>query len=228
MQISYDYSRGEPRQRFSKNQERTGGDCIDCGRCVEVCPTGIDIRNGLQMECVGCTACIDACDEIMVKVGFPNRLIRYASKNNIETKQKFQWTTRVKAYTVLLLILSTAMTILIATRKSVDTYMARVSGQLYQEVGKDSLSNYYSFKIINKTNDSIPFDFNVMDYHGSFKIVGDKAKILKPEAINEYYVWLTLPRSEIKKRSTKIKVELTDMSGHAIDRIKSSFYGPFI
>lgn len=77
MQISYDYRRGEERGRFKKGETRTLGDCVDCKKCVMVCPTGIDIRDGVQMDCVGCTACIDACDEVMVKVGLLVGLIRY-------------------------------------------------------------------------------------------------------------------------------------------------------
>lgn len=227
MQVSYDYVRGESRQRFSKNKERTGGDCIDCYRCVDVCPTGIDIRNGIQMECIGCTACIDACNEMMHKVGFTPNLIRYASKVNIEQKQKFRFTNRVKAYTALLFLLMVVMGVLIYTRKSVDTYMTRVSGQLYQEVGKDSLSNYYQFKIINKTTKEVPFDFQTINMNGSFKVVGNKPKVLKPESLNEFYVWLTLPREQVKKRSTKISVEIVSPNHQQIDQVKSSFYGPF-
>lgn len=227
MQISYDHIRGNNPERFSKNKERTGGDCIDCLRCIDVCPTGIDIRNGIQMECVGCTACIDACDEMMAKVGFEPNLIKYASKNNIENKKKFEWTTRVKAYTVLLICLFGVLLTLIITRKSVDSYMSRVGGQLYQEVGKDSLSNYYEFKLINKTTKPVPFDFRADQFKGSFKVVGNKSKVLLPEAINAYYVWITIPKSEIKERSTKIRVQIVDQNNIVLNKVKSSFYGPF-
>jgi cytochrome c oxidase accessory protein FixG len=96
MQISYDYGRGEPRGRYKKNEERKTGDCIDCRKCVLVCPTGIDIRDGVQMDCVGCTACIDACDEVMDKIGFARGLIRYASENEIAEKKPFQFTAKMK------------------------------------------------------------------------------------------------------------------------------------
>ena len=86
--IAYDYTRGEQRGKITKNSVRKEGDCIDCSLCVQVCPTGIDIRNGTQLECVNCTACIDACDHVMDKVGFEKGLIRYASENGIVNKSK--------------------------------------------------------------------------------------------------------------------------------------------
>ena len=98
MQVSYDYVRGEPRGKMSKKVENNFGDCIDCKKCVIVCPTGIDIRDGVQMECVGCTACIDACDEVMDKISRPRGLIRYASERGIRENKKFVFTTRMKAY----------------------------------------------------------------------------------------------------------------------------------
>jgi len=159
IQIAYDYKRGEDRAKLKKKEERTAGDCIDCNKCVQVCPTGIDIRDGLQMECVGCTACIDACDDVMEKGGFDKGLIRYASENEIEGKGKFHFNKRMKAYSVLLLALLGFIGFLVATRNDIDTVVSRVKGQLYQEINDDSLSNLYSVKIINKTAD--PVDFNI-------------------------------------------------------------------
>src|SRR5690606_82105 len=109
--VAYDYVRGEStngRAKFRKNEDRTEkgvGDCIDCFQCVHVCPTGIDIRNGTQLECVNCTACIDACDHIMESVNMPKGLIRYASESEISKKEKFQFTARMKGYSAVLLIL---------------------------------------------------------------------------------------------------------------------------
>jgi cytochrome c oxidase accessory protein FixG len=152
MQISYDYVRGEPRGKFSKHREESLGNCVDCHKCVDVCTTGIDIRNGSQMECVRCTACIDACDEIMEKFNFEKGLIRYASENQISEKKPFEYNTRMKAYTVVLLILITIVAVLIYRIRSIDTYIVRTKGQLYQEIGTDTLSNMYTLKIINKTD----------------------------------------------------------------------------
>ncbi len=109
--VAYDYKRGEKekgRAKFNKKEDRPAsgkGDCIDCKQCVHVCPTGIDIRNGTQLECVNCTACIDECDTIMEKIGYPKGLIRYASVDNIEKKAKFKFTPRIKGYTAVLTIL---------------------------------------------------------------------------------------------------------------------------
>jgi cytochrome c oxidase accessory protein FixG len=108
--VAYDHVRGEGengRKKWRK-EDRTAagyGDCIDCNQCVVVCPTGIDIRNGTQLECVNCTACIDECDTIMEKVGLPKGLIRYASEDEIVNKEKFKLTTRMKGYIVVLTIL---------------------------------------------------------------------------------------------------------------------------
>jgi cytochrome c oxidase accessory protein FixG len=109
MVVAYDHKRGESRSKFHKNEDRLAqgkGDCIDCKLCVSVCPTGIDIRNGTQLECINCTACIDECDHMMESVGLKKGLIRFVSENGIKNGTKFEWTRRVKAYTVLLIGLS--------------------------------------------------------------------------------------------------------------------------
>ncbi|MBL7790145.1 MAG: cytochrome c oxidase accessory protein CcoG [Chitinophagales bacterium] len=227
MQVAYDYVRGETRERYSKNRERQGGDCVDCHKCVDVCPTGIDIRNGLQMECVGCTACIDACNEIMDKFGFERNLIRFASKENIEKKEGFKFTTRVKAYTILLTILAGILLTLIFTRSSVSSYLNRVGGQLYQEVDTDTLSNYYLIKIINKNNYDLPFQFKVNKIAGRVKVVGNKELVLKKEAVTEYYFWVYTHKNQIKKRNTKIEVVLEDKNQKELDKSKTNFYGPY-
>ena len=102
--VVYDFIRGEKRGNPKRNSAEDLGDCIDCDQCVDVCPTGIDIRNGTQLDCVNCTACIDACDEIMDTVGYDKGLIRYTSENNIETGEKFSFNARIISYSIIFLV----------------------------------------------------------------------------------------------------------------------------
>jgi cytochrome c oxidase accessory protein FixG len=226
MQISYDYKRGEERGKLKKTETRTHGDCIDCHKCVMVCPTGIDIRDGVQLDCVGCTACIDACDEVMDKVGFPKGLIRYASENQIANGTAFRFNTKMKAYTALLIVLLVAMSVMIATRKTVDTYISRVKGQLYQEVEGGKLSNLFEAKILNKTNKEIPVELKVEGLSGEIKLVGGKEFLLKKESINDYNFFVEIPKSEIRDRSSNITIGVYS-EGQKIQSVKTKFLGPF-
>ena len=227
MQVSYDYVRGEPRGKIVKGVEQNLGDCVDCKLCVQVCPTGIDIRDGVQMECVGCTACIDACNGVMEKVNRPLGLIRMASENEIEKKEKFHFNFRMKAYTGILVVLTALMTFLIITRKSVDTSMSRVKGQLYQEIGTDSLSNLFSAKIINKTKKDMPYEFRLEGISGKIRMVNAHKMELKGESINDVTFFIDIPRSAIKKRTTDIKVGVYS-NGERLQSVKSKFLGPFM
>jgi len=227
MQIAYDYNRGEPRGKLNKQTERTIGDCIDCTKCVQVCPTGIDIRNGVQIECVGCTACIDACNEVMQRINLPTGLIRYASENEIAQNKKFHFNGRMKAYTALLVVLSVVMTVLVVTRKNVDTHITRVKGQLYQEVGKDSLSNLFDAKVLNKTRDEFNVEMRLEDVPGEVKMVNTKETNLKQESVNELTFFICINRKEIHKRTTDIKVGIYK-NGKKIQTVKTVFLGPFI
>src|SRR5690606_14119661 len=154
--VAYDYKRGEAekgRAKFRKNEDRSEkgvGDCIDCSQCVQVCPTGIDIRNGTQLECVNCTACIDACDFMMESVNLPKGLIRYASEDEIAKKEKFVFTARMKGYSAVLLILVGILTGLLFLRSDVEAKVLRLPGQLFEHKG-ENISNVYTFKIANKT-----------------------------------------------------------------------------
>lgn len=228
MQVSYDYTRGEPRGRKLKNINTELGDCIDCHKCVHVCPTGIDIRNGVQMECVGCTACIDACDEVMVKINRPEGLIRYASENQIANGSAFKFNGRMKAYSVLLGILSVLMIFLIATRHSIDTYISRAKGQLYQELPNNKMSNLYSAKIINKTTKDVNIEFKVENYPAAeVKMISLQEKHLQKESLNELTFFIILDRVEVKKRNTKLKIGVYQ-NGQKIQTVSTTFLGPFI
>jgi cytochrome c oxidase accessory protein FixG len=226
IQIAYDYNRGEERALLNKKETRTAGDCIDCHKCVQVCPTGIDIRNGLQMECVGCTACIDACDEVMEKIGFEKGLIRYASENEISGKGKFHFNKRMKAYSVLLAGLLLFITYLIASRNPVDTIVSRVKGQLYQEVGSDTLSNLFSARIINKTRSPKEIMLKVSGGKGHVRIIGDNLQLISGESQNEITFFVELPNTEIKMRKTNLSIEVY-ANNELIETKKTTFLGPF-
>jgi cytochrome c oxidase accessory protein FixG len=226
MQISYDYSRGEPRAKISKKTLRTEGDCIDCKLCVQVCPTGIDIRNGVQMECVGCTACIDVCNQVMEKVSFPKGLIRYASENEISGIRKFRFNTRMKAYSTLLCILLVFMGGLIMTRKTIDAYVKRVPGQLYQYPDKDHISNLYTMKIFNKSSVPNQIDVRLVNPEGKIRFVGSEHLVLKPESVSELEFFVILDNSIVNQRSSKIYFEIYK-ENQQIQQISTNFLGPF-
>ncbi|MEO1652953.1 MAG: cytochrome c oxidase accessory protein CcoG, partial [Bacteroidota bacterium] len=147
--ISYDFERGEPRGKIRKKKNESEGskflmpkgDCIDCSLCVQVCPTGIDIRNGTQLECVNCTACIDACDMVMDKIDKPKGLIRYASYTNIVKGTKFELTPRVLAYSFVLVALLTLDGYLLTSRADLEATILRVPGTLYQELDNKDIRN---------------------------------------------------------------------------------------
>jgi cytochrome c oxidase accessory protein FixG len=228
MIVAYDYKRGEPRGKYKKEQsvELATGDCIDCFQCVKVCPTGIDIRNGTQMECVGCTACIDACDKMMDAVGRPKGLVRYASEAGIAEGKKLRYTSRMKFYTVLLVILAGLLTLLLITRNDIDGNIVRARGQLYQERGTDSLSNLYTIKIVNKTIKDIPLTLKLENTPGYIIEAEGKNILLKKEDQAKSSFFIVLPKSYVTKRKTKIKVGLYE-GAKKITTISTNFMGPF-
>ncbi len=227
MQISYDYNRGEPRGFLKKNQVTTEvkGDCIDCRKCVNVCPTGIDIRNGVQMECVGCTACMDACDEVMFKINRPLGLIRYASENELQKKVKFVFDNRIKAYTVILSILIILMGYLIMSSKHIDMIITKASGSTFQE-HDGVISNIYNGKLFNKTNKLLNIEIKVENMNGKVNIIGNKGHTAKEEAITDFIFMVDVPTDDVKERANEIIFGLY-ANGEKIETIKSKFLGPF-
>ena len=231
MIVAYDYKRGEPREKFKKNvaAEINTGDCIDCFQCVKVCPTGIDIRNGTQMECVGCTACIDACDKMMTAVQRPKGLIRYASENGISEGKKLRFTGRMKFYTLLLIILSGILTLLLLSRKDIDGTILRTKGLTYQERGTDSLSNLFNIKVINKTIKDMPVTLRLEGdalNEGKIELVGASAIHLKQEDQATGSFFVVLPRKFVTKRKIKIGIGLYS-GDKKITELNTNFTGPF-
>lgn len=251
--ISYDYVRGEPRGKLSRKhkkatnpvqniQEAVGmaatdteplvaekplnvqGDCIDCKLCVQVCPTGIDIRDGIQLECVNCTACIDACDEVMVKIGKPKKLIRYDSEANIAGGQTKIFTPRVIAYSGLLSVLLLVNVFLLGSRSEVETLLLRTPGMLYQRVDDQTISNLYNYEIINKQPKEYPIEFRIVGDEGALRLVGEPP-VVAPNEIRKGALFIDFKTADMDSDKEEIIIEV--WSGEELlETISTNFMGP--
>ncbi len=229
--VAYDFVRGEKeagRAKFNKNEDRATagkGDCIDCHQCVHVCPTGIDIRNGTQLECVNCTACIDECDTIMESVGLPKGLIRYASEDEIEKKSKFQFTARMKGYSAVLIILVGVLTGLLFLRTDVEASILRLPGQLYQHKG-ENISNIYTFKIINKTNEEFKdIHFKLVGIKGTLKVVGKQDFKVPKQGMNSGTLFVEINQYLLETDKTKLEIEVYN-GNKKIETATTNFLSP--
>jgi len=228
--VAYDHKRGESengRKKFRKNENRNDlgvGDCIDCKQCVVVCPTGIDIRNGTQLECVNCTACIDACDEVMDKVGYDRGLIRYASEENIEKGEPFKFTGRLIGYTIVLTILLGVLTSLLFVRNDVDLTVVRLPGKMYYNEG-GNIKNVYTFKVINKTMNTFEDVYvKLINHQGVVEMIGGN-KIVEKQGLIEGTIFVLIPKKDLK--SSKEKIKLGIYSGEKlIETSITNFPGP--
>jgi cytochrome c oxidase accessory protein FixG len=221
--VAYDYLRGEPRGKIKRDETRTKGDCIDCHLCVDVCPTGIDIRNGIQLECVNCTACIDACNEVMVKINKPKGLIRYDSLRGIKEKITKRITPRVIGYSVLLFILLSIFSLLLLNRKDVEVNILRTPGLLSQQLPDNKISNIYNIEIENKTFDIIPVEIKLLNRKGEIKIIGKKLEV-EPHGIYETKFLLIFDKSDLKELNTPVILGVY-RNNQLLKTIKTSFLG---
>jgi cytochrome c oxidase accessory protein FixG len=225
--VTYDHVRGEPRGpiRKGKIEEAPKGDCIDCGLCIQVCPTGIDIRNGVQMECVNCTACIDVCDEVMVKVDRPEGLIRYASDNSVMHRTQKLITPRVKAYSAMLVILMGAFIALIATREDLAATVTRFRGMTYQARDTGQISNLYEVSFINKTFDAQQVALVAENEKYTVEVVGDQNWTLNGQAKFDGRFFLVKDQKDMLVNQEDVTLLLMQ-NGEVIDKIRTSFVGP--
>jgi cytochrome c oxidase accessory protein FixG len=223
--IAYDYVRGEPRGKIRKNESRVDkGDCIDCNLCVDVCPTGIDIRHGTQLECVNCTACIDACDNVMDKINKPRGLIRYASKNEIDTQIRKIFTPRAIGYTFVLILLLSLISFLLINRSEVELTILRTPGILFQEQPNNKISNLYDVKIINKTFDEFSVILKLENIEGEIKLIGNENLFVESQGIAEAKFLVILSKDDIKTMKTPIDISVSS-DEKVIDVIRTSFLG---
>src|SRR5690606_29129802 len=185
------------------------GDCIDCNMCVNVCPTGIDIRIGLQLECTNCTACIDACNMMMEKVNKPLNLIKYASENQLEKNDKFRFNYRAKIYTTVLGILLVVMTSMLVSRDMFDATILKVPGQLYHEdKANGTISNLYKIKIVSKSMKTEPYNLRVKEDFATIEYIGEHIDSLYTGQNTEETFFIKAPLSEMKKRENTLHVEI--------------------
>lgn len=209
MAVAYNYNRGEPRGRKRKGNDDLG-DCIDCGMCVNVCHTGIDIRDGLQMECVNCTACMDACDDMMIRVGKPTGLITVASEKQLETNTvgEKSFDLRKKLMITLLIVLTGAFTALIVSRSIFDSTVMRVPGQLYQENADGTISNLYKIKLVSKSAKTLPYHLEVKEKEAELIYVGQPLDSLRTGEHMEETFFIKIPQDKIKSRKEDLHIQI--------------------
>ncbi len=225
--VAYDWLRGEPRKKIKKGDTMENrGDCIDCKLCVHVCPTGIDIRHGTQLECVNCTACIDACDDVMVKVGKPKGLIRFASYNSIKDGVKNLFTVRVAGYSVVLVGLVALLSFMVATRTDIETTILKVPGTLYQRTDDGKITNLYNIEFVNKTFDDITLSLKAESPDGAvIRKVGEPEIVVQAGGLYKGVCFLEMPANQVTTAKMVVSIGVY-LGEKRIETVQIKFIGP--
>ena len=226
--VAYDWLRGEPRGKIKKTStiEIKKGDCIDCKLCVHVCPTGIDIRNGTQLECVNCTACIDACDEVMIKINKPKGLIRYASYNSIQNGIQKLFTPRVIGYSIVLAVLLIFLSFTLATRSNVETTVFKIPGTLYQRNTDGAITNLYNIEFVNKTFLEIPIELRIESPAEATLVKADNKPVIVPaEGLLKAVYFIRIPADQIDHAKTEVYIGIYQ-NNELLEKVKVKFIGP--
>jgi len=229
--VAYDYKRGEKRgplrqgQKFGERRFAGFGDCVACNQCVAVCPTGIDIRNGTQMECVHCTACMDACDHVMSRTGTPKGLIRYASLNGIERGERLRVTPRLIGYSVVLVVLAVILGVMLLNRSDAEATLLRAPGSLFQQMPDGRYSNLYTVRLINKTNRDLPVDLRLQSPAGMLTVMGSGLILVPAQKLSESSVLIELDPQAMLSGTTPVVVGAY-VNDKKIQTLKTAFIGP--
>ncbi len=222
--VAYDYNRGEPRGHKSRNQQSNLGDCVDCDLCVQVCPTGIDIRQGTQLECINCTACIDACNMVMGKLNRQLDLIGFKTEEQIAEGKPFKLNRRVYAYAAVLTVMLSILTVLLLRRTDIDATIFRAQGTLYQEGENNTVSNLYNAELVNKTTGAISFDIIAQDPKVKIRLISRKDKLQKGETAKLTF-FVIRPKNQIKKYKSEIDMNIVS-KGRVVKQLETTFIAP--
>ncbi len=230
--ISYDAKRGEPRgsrKRGVDPRELGLGDCIDCTLCVQVCPTGIDIRNGLQYQCIGCAACIDVCNEVMEKMGYPKGLIRYTTENQMEGKPTHILRPRIVIYGLLLLLFTSATLYGIATRTPLELDIIRDRNTLYRETDEGLVENVYQLKIVNMDEKPHRYRLSIRGLPGMVLDADPNPVEVPAGSVQEETVRVRVDPVELKRASNEIYFIIEAEDDPKLRREeKARFLGPVL
>lgn len=231
--VSYDPNRGEPRGKRSKKAKDAEaqaklGDCVDCSLCVQVCPVGIDIRDGLQYQCIGCALCIDACDSIMEKLDKPKGLIRYTTENELEGKKTHFFRPRLVGYAVMLTAMIAGFIYAMVTRTPFELDIERDRGSLYNVTPNDTVENAYILKMMNmsQTPDTYVLSFEGLD--GATMDARSEYQ-LRVNELKEISLNLELDPAENPLKTSKTYIEfvvIRKSDGEEVAREESRFIAP--
>ena len=203
------------------------GDCIDCTMCVQVCPTGIDIRNGLQYECIACGACIDACDDVMGKLGYPKGLVRYSSQNAVDGKPTKVLRGRVWVYGGLLAAIAIGIAVGIATRSPLIVDVLRDRNALYRTNMDGSIENGYTLRLINKSEAAQAFTVHLVDAPRGIALAADPGRVeVGAGEVRSVGVALKAPAGAVRGR-VDVAIEVRSADGDTAVREETRFFGPF-
>jgi len=226
--VAYDARRGEPRGPLSVAADETSsprGDCIDCKLCIATCPTGIDIRKGLQMECIACTQCIDACDQVMAKVGKPAGLIRYSSQSEMEGKPRRWLRPRVLAYPVALLAIGGLFLTLLLNKADTDITVMRALGNPFNVLADGNVTNSIKLKITNRGERAVQYRVNLpVDSHGKLLAGNPVMDIASGESRTETLTF-SIPRQLFTAGTYELPLNVS--SDHGFQReLRCRLLGP--
>jgi cytochrome c oxidase accessory protein FixG len=223
--VTYDSGRGEPRGKIMSVASAgpiQRGDCIDCHQCVTVCPTAIDIRNGVQLECVNCTACIDACDDVMRRVKRPPGLIRLTSHEAVATGASRWFTGRVKAYAAVWLLLVSAVTTLIVRRPPLDVLVLRQPGTLFATLPNGDITNFYNLQVFNRTGTPVAFTIAVNTPAAArLTPLGPLDRVLA-HGLLEGRLLLTIPADAMRGSATPVHLRVLAEGGESFDVVTNA------